>query len=241
MPVSTEHASGPTSEILELFQSITDTITSLFKLSIIIRNSSSRDRYAKALAAASKGPFDYQFDVDHVGNEFPCLYRDEMTWLRTRLGKAITQRRQYLRYCREHHDKMAVVPETCKVETNFLVVQGQQPRNDDDTQTVMSKPTSTLAPTAASTIIPATLENIERNEESSDDDTRSQTSYATSIGEDDSDNRLSVVRLEDVAPRGSPFECPYCWTIQTISNQHAWRYVILRSHCIGILECAVNN
>ena len=232
MPVSTELVSGPTSEILELFQSIAETITSLFKLSILIRNSSSRDRYAKALAAASKGPFNNQFDVDHVGNKFPHLYRDEMTWLRTRLGKAITQRRQYLRYCREHHDKMAVVPETRsvaaslpepKVETNFLTVQGQHPQNDDDTRTVMSKPTSTLAPTTASTVIPAKLENINRNEEPSEDDTRSQTSYATSVSEDDSDNRLSVVRLEDIAPSGSPFECPYCWTIQTISNQHAWR------------------
>jgi hypothetical protein len=210
VPVSTEQVSGPTSEILELFQSIAETITSLFKLSILIRNSSSRDRYAKALAAASKGPFNDQFDVDHVGNKFPRLYRDEMmTWLRTRLGKAITQRRQYLQYCREHHHKMAVVPETRsllepKVETNFLAVQGQHPRNDDDTRTVMSKPTSTLAPTTASTVIPAKLENINRNEEASNDDTRSQTSFATSVSEDDSDNRLSVVRLEDVAPSGSP-------------------------------------
>lgn len=110
-----------------------------------------------------------------------------------------------------------------EVEANFLVVQGQQLRNDDDAQTVMSKPTSTLALATASTVIPTKLENIDSDKEPSDDDTRSQTLYATSVNEDDSDNRLSVVRLEDVASSSSPFECPYCWTIQTISNQHAWQ------------------
>ncbi|KAH8749410.1 hypothetical protein F5882DRAFT_488661, partial [Hyaloscypha sp. PMI_1271] len=209
-------ASGPVSEIQEIFQSIPETITSLFKLSILIRNSSSRDRFAKALAAASKAPFNDQFDIDHVGNKFPCLYSKDREWLRKRLGKAITQKRQYLRYCWEHHEKLS---------------KGQPSKVADDAQTVISKPTSTLAPTTASTVIPAKLESAEslaKLDEQGEDDTRSQTSYATSIGDDDCDNRLSVVRLEEVAGTSQSFECPYCWTIQRISNQQAWRKHVMR-------------
>lgn len=230
-----ELASGPVSEIQETFQSISETITSLFKLSILIRNSSSRDRFAKALAAASKAPFNDQFDIDHVGNKFPCLYSEDREWLRKRLGKAITQKRQYLRYCWEHHEKLSKVPEARgtteaklepKMNPTFLATQGQPSKVADDAQTVISRPTSTLAPTTASTVIPAKLESAEslaKLDEQGEDDTRSQTSYATSIGDDDCDNRLSVVRLEEVAGTSQSFECPYCWTIQRISNQQAWR------------------
>jgi hypothetical protein len=227
-----EPASGPTSEIQELFQSIPETITSLFKLSILIRNSSSRDRYAKALSSASKAPFNEQFDIDHVGNKFPRLYRDDREWLRQRLGKAITQKRQYLRYCREHREKLSKLSETSnttealsepKMGSTYLAVQGQQSEVVSDAQTVVSRPTSTLAPTIASTVVPAKFDHLEKLEEQNEDDNRSQTSYATSVNEDENDNRLSVVRLEEIAGNTQSFECPYCWTIQRINNQHAWR------------------
>ncbi|KAE8440784.1 hypothetical protein EG329_006584 [Mollisiaceae sp. DMI_Dod_QoI] len=235
-----ELASRPVSEIQEIFQSIPETIASLFKLSILIRNSSSRDRFAKALSAASKAPFNDQFDIDHVGNKFPCLYPEDREWLRKRLGKAITQKRQYLRYCREHREKLSKVPEARdateamlepKMSFTFLAAQGQQSKLADDAQTVISRPTSTLAPTTASTVIPADLESAEslaKMDEQDEDDTRSQTSYATSIGDDDRYNRLSVVRLEEVAGTAQSFECPYCWTIQRISNQQAWRKHVMR-------------
>jgi hypothetical protein len=80
--------SEPLSEIYEIFLSIPETITSLFKLSMLIRNNSSRDQYVKALVSASKAPFDDRFDIDRVGNKFPRLYRNDKAWLRVRLGKA---------------------------------------------------------------------------------------------------------------------------------------------------------
>ena len=229
--------SEPLSEIYEIFLSIPETITSLFKLSILIRNNSSRDRYAKALVTVSKAPFDDRFDIDYVGNKFPRLSRDDMAWLRVRLGKAITHRRQYLRYCREHHEKLSKAPAALnksvasseqKFETNFLEVQGQQSRSFIDDEMAISKPTSTLASTTASTMDPANLETADGLERLRDDieaDDRSQTSYATSIGEDDNDCRLSVVPLEEVAIPGQWFECPYCWTIQRFRRQNSWRYV----------------
>lgn len=211
---------------------IPETIASLFKLSILIRNSSSRDRYAKALASSSNAPFNEQFDIDHVGNKFPRLYRDDGEWLRMRLGKAITQKRQYLRYCREHREKLSKVPEPLNTSETlpelemgnaFLTVKGQQIEVISDAQTVVSRPTSTLAPTTASSVVPAKFEHLGNLEEQDEDENRSQTSYATSVNEDETDNRLSVVALEEVAGTAQSFECPYCWTIQRTSNQRTWR------------------
>lgn len=236
---SSHLATQPTSEILELFLSIPETITSLFRLSILIRNSSSRDRYAKAETAASKLPFNDQFDIDHVGNKFPRLYLDDRAWLRTRLGRAITQRRQYLRYCREHHEKLSKSDELQhgarrsqepEYSSVLLAVEGHQPQlvSHTDNQTTISRPTSTLAPTTASTIIVDRMNelgDLNKLDQNIDDDTRSQTSYAASVADDDSNSRLAVVRLEDIAKPGQPFECPYCWTIQQPKSQDAWRYV----------------
>jgi hypothetical protein len=166
---------------------------------------------------------------------FLYLYRDDREWLRKRLGTAITQKRQYLRYCREHREKLSKVLEASNTSeaisgptmgTTFLAIQGQKSDVVHDAQTVISKPSSTLAPTTASTVIPAELEStesLEKLEQQNEDDSRSQTSYATSVGEDDRDNRLSVVRLEDVAGTAQSFECPYCWTIQRINSQHSWQ------------------
>ncbi|OXV08800.1 hypothetical protein Egran_03437 [Elaphomyces granulatus] len=231
--------SEPLSEIREIFLSVSDAITSLFSLSILVRNNSSRDRYAKALVSASKAPLDDQFDIDHVGNKFPRLYRNDMAWLRVRLGKAITHRRQYLRYCREHHEKLAKAPAALhkgvaspelKIGINFLGVQGQPSRLFSDGDISISKPTSTLVSTTASTINPVKLENVDilerLGEEQADD--RSQTSYATSVGEDGNDNRLSVVPLEEIAMPGQCFECPYCWTIQRFTHQNSWSKHVMR-------------
>ncbi|OXV09550.1 hypothetical protein Egran_02691, partial [Elaphomyces granulatus] len=244
--------SDPLSEIHEIFQSISETITSLFKLSILIRNNSSRDRYAKALASASKAPFDDRFDIDHVGNKFPRLYRDDMAWLRVRLGKAITHRRQYLRYCREHHEKLSKAPAVLyksaasselKFGTDLLEVQDQQSRLFND-ETAISKPTSTLASTTASTMDPINLDadGLERLEDENEADDRSQTSYATSVGEDDNDNKLRVVHLEEVAILR---QCkhvmrdlkPYVCTSETcdlklFADRHTWFTHELQNHLV---------
>lgn len=74
--------------------------------SIIIRNAMPRDRYIKA-QSSTREPFLECFDIAHVGHKFPKIESEGREWLKRRLGKAISQRRQYLRYCREHHDKFS--------------------------------------------------------------------------------------------------------------------------------------
>jgi len=102
-------------ELDEIFQSLADSISSLFKISLLIRSATPRDRYAKA-ATSVKQPFDDTFDISHVGHKHPKLEIKENQWLRNRLGQAITRRRQYLKYCREHHDKLGAGSHSHSIE-----------------------------------------------------------------------------------------------------------------------------
>lgn len=211
------------SEIREIFESIIDAINSLFRLSTIIRNNTGRDRWAKAATAALTLPFNSQFDVDHVHHKFPALNSKGKKWLVARLGKAITQRRQYLRYCREHHDKTSREYEPAPKPEVFPSAPPRQEAIVNlaaDAQSAFSKPTSTLAPTQASTLL---LTNDPLPLEEFREDTKSQTSYATSNNEDSSSSTLDVIKLEEVSRGLSHFECPYCWQIQTSKTQKAWK------------------
>lgn len=216
----------PLSEVQELFQMIPEAISSLFRLSIIIQRATPRDRFSKALASV-KEPFDDSFDIAHVGSKFPRLDAKESQWLKQRLGNAITQRRQYLRYVREHREKKG------KHERGSDVAQVQigQPAIDlhraashpirIESQSVLSnsKPASTLAPTAASTLAVAQLGDAERLS----DDAVSKTSFATSVDESSSPNALRVPALTKFANLGTAFECPFCWTIQNFKRESTWR------------------
>ena len=84
----------------------------------------------------------------------------------------------------------------------------------------LSKPPSTLAQTQASTLI---LNSSQTVEEDVPEDSQSQTSYATSNEEESSTSVLHVVQLEDVSKGLNHFECSYCWQIQAITSQRAWK------------------
>ena len=162
-----------------------------------------------------------------MGHKFGRVRR-ETPWLEKRLGKAITRRRQYLWYCREHRDKLALEPEEAKKEvwsterkTAVSGVRDQQSSKDAKSYAAGSKPPSTLALTTASTLVPTKLDTVE---EESDGD-RSETSYATSVGDDSSSYKLRVPPPPEESDKGNHFECPYCRSIQTIKSLHSWRWV----------------
>ena len=215
--------SQPSSELEELLESSGDTVASLFKISVLVKSATSRDRYAKA-AKAQGEPFDARFDISHVGHKFPRIHQTE--WLETRLGKAITQRRQYLRYCRQHRDRLNVQHKVADVSENpidkapTLVRKPVEESSEaPKSQNPSLKPPSTFAITTASTLL---VDNFD-SRENPPDEVQSQSSYATSINEDESSDNLRVPPLPDEALRGLPFECPYCWAPQLIKTRRAWK------------------
>ncbi|KAE9376716.1 hypothetical protein N431DRAFT_453112 [Stipitochalara longipes BDJ] len=200
------------SEMREIFKSMQDAINNLFRYSIIIRNNTNRNRYAKATASAIGSPFNDEFDIQHLVG---------------RLGKAITQRRQYLGYCRSHHDKTWHEP-VSKAGPDILRSNEQKPQGPTrlmpSSRSGFSKPTSTLAPTQGPTLLMTTSQFIE---EEAVEETQSQTSYATSADVDSNNQALQVIQLEDVSKGLRHFECPYCWQIQTYRAQKAWKKHVL--------------
>lgn len=221
---SSLHDLRPNSEIVELQRAIHDTITNLFKLSMVIRRPTPRGRYA---ASKNTQPFDASFDVAHVWHKFP--HARDRDWLIERLGKANTRRREYFRYRREHRRKLGIegfpITEDTKTESNADIVHEQDhPRSAlEERQKTDGKPT--VDPTKATTFV-----NMPRIYELPliDEDDVSLTSYATTTR----DNFLQVLRVPDphnIIEEGmrfeneKPFECPYCCTFQVVKNFREWR------------------
>jgi hypothetical protein len=90
-------------KVSHICHKISEDISHLFKVSALIGKSIARDRYARA-ETASKEKFDGQYDVAHVKAKF--RQQNAPDWLLVRLGEAITKRRQYIKYVREHRSRI---------------------------------------------------------------------------------------------------------------------------------------
>lgn len=105
-----ELASSPVSEeeptdrdeahmILEV---ISDSVGSLFRIAILVRRATTRDRFERALQASDLA-FSPEFDVDYVREKHPKIQQSSIS---ARLGGAIAKRRQLISYCRDHRSRL---------------------------------------------------------------------------------------------------------------------------------------
>ncbi|MCJ1388906.1 hypothetical protein MMC18_001757 [Xylographa bjoerkii] len=92
-----------TSDFLQIFLSIKSAITNLFRTSMVIRNVPIEDDYARS---ATRYHLPTEWDVRHVGDLFASA-KKEKPWLVQRLGRAMTRRRQFLRYRAQHHEQLS--------------------------------------------------------------------------------------------------------------------------------------
>lgn len=213
------------SELQEIFGSVADLTVELFKISMLIRKATPRDRYLKATAHA-KEPFDDRYDIAHVEQKFPKLARPDKARLKALLGKAITQRREFLRYARDHRHKLSAkqdpqAVEDARLNERRLELLKIDPQHKQNAGSLISgaRSATTLATTNASTLLPSNLEDMEfmSNEE------QSVTSFATSLGQNV--ENICVVALSHVSRGKFPFECPYCWQIVGLRHERSWRLV----------------
>lgn len=215
-PLTTE----PVSELRDLLTAVANSITGLFKLSIILRNATPVDRYAKA---ASNGAYDSHFDIDYVWHKYPYLRRTDSTneWLIERLGKANTRRREYLKYRETHRKRLAFVPAASKLEeiSERYPDQHAPPASHID-DSARSGFKSDMSPSIlASTTASAYVERIHQE----DYEIQSMTSFALSLGREE-EGKLSIPPRPKGSENERPFECPYCCTIQVVKGERAWRW-----------------
>ncbi|KAK5112294.1 hypothetical protein LTR85_011566 [Meristemomyces frigidus] len=200
----------PVSEAHEICLAVSDLITSLLRVSVLLRKATTRDRYAKAAAAG--GPsLPTNFDIEHVLHKFPVTA--EKQWLAERLGSAITERRQFLGYSRDHHERISARSSLATAATDAIA---SQPAESRDT---------TFNATNASTLQPENIKLQQLNNPVLDDDEGySQGTSRFSSGSDS----LRVIPLRNVAEEDAPFECPYCLGMVQFNRYSAWRKHVFR-------------
>ncbi|KAI1741245.1 hypothetical protein F4680DRAFT_416205 [Xylaria scruposa] len=187
-------------EIGQLMAEITDAIGNLLRLSISLRHPAPHDRFMSTEYA--KAHYFEANDVAHTKAKFP---RANET-LVTRLGQALSQRRQYFRYRESHHEKLA----------RGLFDSG---RSIADAQSTVASSIPTERKDPGSVPIYGELDEDERS-----DTGFSQTSFATTAPESD---RLRIPPLPKKAYDG-PIECPFCFMLISVSSTNQWKKHVLR-------------
>lgn len=201
------------SEIQELFETCQDCISCIFRLSVAIRKATNRDRYASSFRKR-EDPFDALFDINHVGQKFPKVH--EVPWLETRLGRAITRRREFIRYSREHSGRLASGKQRFEQEqfeepkVTRTLYQDESSPHQPSTELASKSGLSTLGSTKATTLDVAQL----KTPIAVVDEEPIETSYATTEITAENEGDLRVPEMSDVGNGGGEFECPYCRTIQ---------------------------
>lgn len=216
-PALEEAANGPlqaTSELQQLMSEVVEVITCLLRLSMAIRNPTPHDQFMES-GQINTSYFE-PFDIGHIQAKFP----NTEGYLINRLGKAISRRRQYLKYRDEHHKKLAQGIEDV-IGTEFAPTKAAPTEINPESTVASSIPLAMKVPTT----------HIELDEDVYSEDGLSQTSYATSVNES-TNNRLPPIPKE--AQEGKPFECPLCFMIISIRNSHSWKYVCNLSPSIRI-------
>lgn len=180
---------------------IADVITDLMQLSSTIGNPAPHDQFK--LSQGINIEHYEKFDVEHVELKFPLADR----YLTKRLGRAISRRRQYLRYREEHRIKLE---------------KGLDPAEDIANEadgTVASSIPSQLK--SGPFILNANYDNYENHL----DDAASQTSYASSAA---GTTTLRPPPLPWDGHDGMPFECPFCRYFVLIDEELAWQRHVFR-------------
>ncbi|KAK5662142.1 hypothetical protein OQA88_8047 [Cercophora sp. LCS_1] len=204
---SDSDSDGPDTELDQIATDLADVVNCLLRLTVTIRNPAPHDRYvqAKFTDASHFEPFDKQ----HVESKF----NNAEPWLTDRLGKAISRRRQYLRYRQSHHEKLSRGLELADEP-------GPTRAGDAATiyDTVASSIPSHLKEGATSKSTGPKEHRLVVADDASDAGI-SQTSYATSMANAD---RLNVPPLPEEAHKG-PFQCCFCYMIIAVSDRVAWK------------------
>jgi hypothetical protein len=176
---------GLTTELSQLASTMAEVIKFLMRLSMAISNPAPHNQFRES--AHFDCQYFEQFDIEHVRAKFPLAGE----YLVLRSGKAISRRRQYLRYRKAHRKKLE----------QDLGNQADPSTSIDDTVT-SSLPTITKADTFTDAL-----------NEDDYNDTQSQTSYASSNNDE---SKLGPPPLPREGWDGEPFECPLCFRIISV-------------------------
>ena len=191
-------------------------IDSIYRISAELGKGKPKNRYAKSSNIDIS--FYEPYDIDYVREKFP----DAELFLVNRLGKAISKRRQYLRYRELHATKLSRgLPFRHMVDTENPDIEGTQYQQ---IETILSETTATTFVEGSavgsehSGMDNAHLGSGVLRRVRSIASVATETSYATSAG---NEGRMRMPSMPPEAATGA-FECPLCHKITFVSNTHSW-------------------
>jgi hypothetical protein len=193
------------SELAQLASNIAEVNTCLMRLSLAIRNPAPHDQF-KESAQIDVAHFE-PFDINHVRGKFKLAPE----YLVLRLGKAISRRRQYLRYREDHRRKL---------EQGL----GLHPVLQEPSKAPSEKMQSTVA-SSIPTAVKAAASGLDWDQDDYYGETLSQTSYASSHSDP---SRLKPPPLPRTAQDSEPFECTLCYRFTSIRQTNAWHKHVFR-------------
>jgi hypothetical protein len=182
-------------ELKQLMAGIVETVTCLLRLSMAVRNPAPHDQFMKSMNIDTS--FYEEHDIKHVEEKFP----DADNFLVTRLGRAISRRRQYLKYREAHHKKLAYGID----------------KEQGDSHTEAARQ-STVASS-----LPSALKEVDHIDLTEDSGSESGVSMASSVTSANGTVKLRPPPLPREAQDGNPFECPLCFMIVSIRGTRSWQ------------------
>jgi hypothetical protein len=194
-------------ELTQLASNMAEINTCLMRLSMAIRNPAPHNQFRES-KNLDMSHFE-NFDIDHVRGKFP----NAQEYLISRLGKAISRRRQYLRYRTEHRARLeqGLVSKSHDYDAKPLAV-------------VVAAPSENLQSTVASSI-PRTIKANTTIDFDDYEDTLSQTSYTSSNSDP---SKLRPPPLPEAGVNGEPFECTLCCRMTSARQTNLWHKHVYR-------------
>ena len=228
------------SEFEYLLSDIVHIISWLYKFSIAIRNPAPKERLHK-IGLINVSHFEY-WDKQHIDEKFrPVDVQNNFRvaeYLRERLARANTRRRQLLKYYEAHHKEVSQYIDDPLLANS--TIERNELANASKSVTSMaeggSASTSENFPTSKSVTTAPTVK-VEQHQAikiKQDEDQLSITSYATPTNHP-MRTRVPSPPDENAAFEGKPFQCPYCFYIIEIRGRQDWKYV--RNRFIIVMVC----
>ncbi|KAH8898865.1 hypothetical protein GQ53DRAFT_878085 [Thozetella sp. PMI_491] len=193
-------------ELDELMLGVRSSITDLFRYSMFLRRQQPRGREAPS-SGELPAP-DAFLDVRHTTDKFQKL--KDRPWLAERIGYAITQRREYIRFRQRHQPGAAGTSH---------VTEAQQ------SETASTKATTYKEAGDGDAVL------AEGSLDASDRSTRTNATSFMTVFHDDGTAEMAVPDLEcltfkNIRLKYNEFiECPFCRTIQKLHDVLEWRHV----------------
>lgn len=213
----------PWTELEQLQHSINTYISGLYRISVVLRkNRNPLDRILKS--AKIDTSFYEFFDERHVLEKFPTA---DPT-LVSRLGRAVSRRRKYLKYREQHRHKLSqpwdvgsVSHDGKKTDRPVLGVDQKSSFIDIPAPSQL-QPSGSRDSTTASTFYAQDIlawNVVENIDQLSEADTQSSHGSTSSVQQD----QLNIPPPPVASLEGKEFECPYCYTICRFLSSESWQ------------------